>query len=47
MAVKFERAKDGTLIAVDTKTNEKIGKIVTLGDCVNTKGTNNSKSIDN
>lgn len=45
MAVKFERAKDGTLIAIDTKTNKKIGEIATMGDYITANKADNSKYI--
>ncbi len=34
MAIKFERDKNGKLIAIDDKTNKKVGSVVSMGDLI-------------
>lgn len=34
MAIRFERAKDGTLISINPETGEEVGSILTMGDMI-------------
>jgi hypothetical protein len=34
MAIKLERDKNGNVVAIDDKTNKKVGAVVTMGDLI-------------
>ena len=42
MAIKFERDEKGNLVAVDDKTNKKVGSVVTMGDLIKEENKNDN-----
>ena len=43
MAIKFERDKEGNLIAIDSETGKAIGNVTTMGDDIKQETTKNDK----
>ena len=44
MAIKFKRDKEGHLVAIDEKTNKKLGIVSTMGDSVTKEPSKKTKN---